>query len=122
MVNNSSIDFASSIFEPLVARASGRAYIGRMTEADAMRMMAALGQPVRLAVLNALARAGAEGIASSDLADLVGVPRNLMSAHLAVLSKAEAVASRKDGRSVVYVMRTEAVSDLLEYLSNLLER
>lgn len=106
----------------MVARASGRAYIGRMTEADAMRMMAALGQPVRLAVLNALARAGAEGIASSDLADLVGVPRNLMSAHLAVLSKAEAVASRKDGRSVVYVMRTEAVSDLLEYLSNLLER
>ncbi len=67
--------------------------------------MAARGQPVRLAVLTTLGRVAQAGMASSDLANLVGLPRNLMSADLAILTKADGVASRKYGLSVLCVAR-----------------
>ncbi len=92
-----------------------------MKEADALKMLSALGQHIRLRVLTTLAQAGSEGMASSDLADLVGVPRNLMSTHLAVLSKAALVTPCKDGRSVVYVIRRESLADLGDHIAGLAE-
>lgn len=96
-------------------------YMWYMIEADALKMLAALGQSIRLHVLTTLAHAGSAGMASSDLAGLVGVPRNLMSAHLAVLSKATLVTSRKTGRSVVYVISRDSLTGLADYLTALAE-
>ncbi|WP_242416528.1 ArsR/SmtB family transcription factor [Sphingomonas panni] len=93
-----------------------------MKEPDALKMLSALGQSIRLRVLTTLAQAGSDGMASSDLADLVGVPRNLMSAHLAVLSKATLVTSRKSGRSVVYVIHRNALIGLGNHLTALAAR
>lgn len=90
-----------------------------MTEDDAIRILSALGQTTRLRVVLALVAAGDAGMASSDIADDVGVPRNLMSSHLAVLSKAGAVVSSKRGRSVTYTVSSEAIGDLANYLLRL---
>lgn len=56
---------------------------------------------------------------SSDIADAVGVPRNLMSSHLAVLSKARAIASTKNGRSVTYKALGSGVVALGEHLRDI---
>ncbi len=90
-----------------------------MKQIDATTMLAAIAQKVRLEVLIALARSSTNGAASSDIADMVGVPRNLMSAHLAVLNKAGLVASQRTGRIVTYTIRTEAILALAEFVSSL---
>lgn len=90
-----------------------------MTEGDAIRILSALAQTTRLRVVLALVTAGEAGMASSDIADGVGVPRNLMSSHLAVLSKAGAVVSSKRGRAVTYYVSSEAIGALAEYLLRL---
>lgn len=87
-----------------------------MTEPEAQRMMSALAQAIRLKVALTLSRAGQTGMTSSDIADAVGVPRNLMSSHLAVLSRACVVASVRSGRAVTYRIRNEAIEELADYL------
>jgi DNA-binding transcriptional ArsR family regulator len=87
-----------------------------MTESEAQRMMSALAQAIRLNVALTLSRAGQAGMTSSDIADAVGVPRNLMSSHLAVLSRACVVASVRSGRAVTYRIRNVAIEELADYL------
>ena len=90
-----------------------------MQEAEALRVISALANPSRLRTLTLLLRAGDAGMCSSDIADALGLPRNLMSSHLAVLSRAGVVLSSRTGRSVVYTARTEAVIGLGNYLRGL---
>jgi len=58
-------------------------------------------------------------MASGDIADSVGIPRHLMSSHLAVLSRAGVVTARKTGRAVVYSIDRNRVSQLGRYISAL---
>lgn len=95
------------------------AYIGFMQEAEALRVISALANPSRLRTLALLARAGAIGMASSDIADTLGLPRNLMSSHLAVLSRAGVVSPKKTGRSVIYMIKEDTIIKLATYLGAL---
>ncbi len=96
-----------------------RLYIPRMRDEEALRIMSALAQPTRFRIVSLLAQSGEAGMASGDIADEVGVPRNLMSSHLAILSKAGLVGFRKTGRAVVYVLRAARLDDLCEHLGPL---
>ncbi len=95
------------------------AYIGRMDETEALTVMSALAHSTRMRVFVMLMQAGEPGMGSSDIADAVGVPRNLMSSHLAVLSKAGAIASKKNGRSVTYTAVARVVIALGDHLREL---
>lgn len=66
-----------------------------------------------------LIAAKANGMASSEIADAVGVPRNLMSSHLAILSSAGLIVSEKSGRSVRYFPVPAAMVELSEHLREL---
>jgi len=90
-----------------------------MLENDALPILSAIAQITRLKVLVILARAGSSGMASGDLADAVGIPRHLMSSHLAVLSRAKVVVARKTGRAVVYSVDRERISQVGEYIAAL---
>jgi len=90
-----------------------------MQQAEALRVMSALAQPTRMKVFTMLVEAGEGGMASGDIADSVGIPRNLMSAHLAVLSKAGVIVSTKEGRSVTYNAVGETVIALGDHLRTL---
>lgn len=114
-----SIIIASLIFDPSLHPGSARHTSAQVTEGDAIRILSALGQTTRLRVVLALVGAGGAGMASSDIADVIGVPRNLMSSHLAILSKAGAVVSLKQGRAVTYTVRGEAIGDIANYLLRL---
>jgi ArsR family transcriptional regulator len=92
-----------------------------MQETEALTIMSALAQSTRLKVLVLLSGPGSAGMASSDIADAVGVPRHLMSAHLAVLSRAGVVETQKAGRTVSYSVRRSAIRKLNAYLEALAE-
>ena len=82
-------------------------------------VMSALAQATRLRIVVLLAAAGRDGMSSGDIADCIGVPRNLMSSHLALLSRAGVVGSQKTGRSVVYSVLPDRLLDVCAFLNAL---
>lgn len=81
-------------------------------------VLAALGNKTRLRIVELLAEAGLTGALPSELADAVGVPRNLLGAHLLVLEKAGVVVAERRGRN--RICRIEATALLT--VSKTLER
>lgn len=92
-----------------------------MDENEALMVMNALAQTTRMRVFRLLVETGNTGMGSGDIADAVGVPRNLMSSHLAVLSRAGVIASTKVGRSVSYKPVPSVVVALADHLRDLVE-
>ena len=82
----------------------------------AIAVMSALAQPTRLAVFSLLARADGNGMIAGDLAERTGTPPNTMSAHLAILSRAGLVASRRSGRNIFYSAVPDAIRQLTVFL------
>jgi DNA-binding transcriptional ArsR family regulator len=83
---------------------------------SAIQALSALGQDSRLRVFRLLVRRGPEGMPAGDIAEQLNVPANTMSSHLAVLSRAGLVASRKQGRSVIYGIDVVGTRKLLAFL------
>ena len=65
---------------------------------DAVSALGALAQESRLKVFRLLIRAGRSGLPAGDIARTLKVPHNTMSSHLAILSRANLVQARKEGR------------------------
>jgi ArsR family transcriptional regulator, arsenate/arsenite/antimonite-responsive transcriptional repressor len=84
---------------------------------DAVTRLSALAQESRLEVFRLLVRAGPEGLAAGDIARSLGVPPNTLSAQLNILSNAGLIASRREGRSVIYAVAFPAMGELLVYLT-----
>lgn len=82
----------------------------------AIAALSALAQPTRLECFRLLVRHEPEGLPAGELARVLGVPANTLSAHLATLSAAGLVAGRRDGRSVVYRADLGRVRDLTLFL------
>lgn len=59
---------------------------------------------------------GSQGLPATEIADRVGVRKNLMSAHLQVLSSAGLTTSRRDGRRIFHAIDLDAVRALLGFL------
>ena len=79
-------------------------------------MLSALGHEGRLAIFRLLVKAGPEGVAAGEIARTLGVLPNSLSANLNVLSHAGLVASRREGRSIIYSADYGAMSGMLGFL------
>ena len=90
-----------------------------MRETEALQVISALAHQTRLRVLVLLTEAGDVGMTSGAIADAADVPRNLMSAHLALLGKAGVVSARKSGRNVTYVVDPRQLVRLGTFLQSL---
>jgi ArsR family transcriptional regulator len=82
----------------------------------AIRRLSALAQESRLAVFRLLVRAGRDGMPAGEIARSLGVPPNTLSAQLTILANASLIASRRDGRSVIYSADFDRMGELLVYL------
>ena len=51
-----------------------------------------------------------------DIAKAVGIPKNTLSSHLAILARANLVQARKEGRSMIYAVDLEGTRALLSFL------
>ena len=69
---------------------------------NAIAAMAALAQSTRLDTFTLLVAREPDGIAAGELARLIDVPQNTMSAHLAVLSRAGLIIGERRSRSIIY--------------------
>ncbi len=88
-----------------------------MKSDDAIKRLSALAQDSRLDVFRLLVKAGPDGVAAGDIARRLGLAANTLSAQLLVLSNAGLVGARRDGRSIIYAVRFDAMRDLLVYLT-----
>ncbi len=87
-----------------------------MENEDAILAMAALAQPTRLQAFRTLVRHEPDGIAAGELADLLVVPQNTLSAHLSVLARAGLVTSERHSRSIVYRANLARFQDVALFL------
>ncbi|MBN8945462.1 MAG: helix-turn-helix transcriptional regulator [Rhizobiales bacterium] len=73
-----------------------------MESTAAILALAALAQSTRLDTFRLLVARQPEGVPAGELARLMEVPQNTMSAHLAVLSRAGLITGERQSRSIIY--------------------
>ncbi|MDQ0320246.1 DNA-binding transcriptional ArsR family regulator [Pararhizobium capsulatum DSM 1112] len=73
-----------------------------MDETNTIAALAALAQPTRLQTFRLLVEREPEGVAAGELARLIGVPQNTMSAHLSILATAGLISGERQSRSIIY--------------------
>jgi DNA-binding transcriptional ArsR family regulator len=97
-------------------RSEGRQGLLLMETQTAVAALAALAHPGRLEVFRLLVQAGADGMAAGDIARATGSLANTLSTNLSILAGAGLVASRRDGRSIIYTAGYDRMRELLAFL------
>jgi DNA-binding transcriptional ArsR family regulator len=69
---------------------------------EAITALGALAQATRLDTFRLLVEREPDGVPAGELARLMAVPQNTMSAHLAVLARADLVIGERHSRSIIY--------------------
>ena len=75
---------------------------------EAVAILAALAQPTRLRAFQTLVEYEPHGIPAGELARMLDVPQNTLSAHLSILSNAGVVTAERRSRSIIYRADLEA--------------
>ena len=87
-----------------------------METQTAVGALSALAHPGRLEVFRLLVQAGTDGMAAGDIARATGSLANTLSTNLNILAGAGLVASRRDGRSIIYTAGYDQMRELLGFL------
>ncbi|HEX4197398.1 MAG TPA: metalloregulator ArsR/SmtB family transcription factor [Caulobacteraceae bacterium] len=87
-----------------------------MDKTAAVDGLSALAHEGRLEIFRLLVRAGPGGVAAGEIARQTGSLANTLSTNLAILSRAGLVASRRDGRSIIYAAAYGRMGALLAFL------
>lgn len=89
-----------------------------MKKTDAVAILAALAQDNRLDVFRLLMEAGPAGMPAGHIAASLKVPPSALTFHLDRLREAGLISVRRDGRSMIYAARVEAMNALVSYLTD----
>ncbi len=87
-----------------------------MDESRTIDALTALAQQTRLAVFRRLVKTHPDEIAAGEIARVLRVPHNTMSAHLAVLTRAGLITVRREGRMQHYRADIEGFRALIAFL------
>ena len=87
-----------------------------MESESAILALAALAQSTRMGVFKLLVRYEPDGLAAGDIARMLAVPQNTMSAHLAILARAGLVTSERKSRSIIYRANLAAFQTLTSFM------
>ena len=85
---------------------------------EAVTALAALAQPARLKIFRYLVRVGNSGVCAGDIAEEFGLPKPTLSFHLKELVHAGLIDSHREGRSIIYQLRVDGMSELMTFLSD----
>ena len=83
---------------------------------EAIGALSALAQSTRLDTFRLLVKREPKGVPAGELARLIEVPQNTMSAHLAILARAGLVMSERKSRSIIYRADLAAFQDLTSFM------
>lgn len=98
------------------ASREGMLLMATLKPAVAVEALSALAHEGRLSIFRLLVRAGTEGVAAGDIARKLDIIPNTLSASLTVLAHAGLIASRREGRSIIYSADYSRMSKLLGFL------
>ncbi len=87
-----------------------------ISRAEAAEAFAALGSEVRLAILRALVRAGAAGLAVGALQQRLAIAASTLSHHLRALVQAGVLEQTRDGRTLICRARYDRIQGLAAFL------
>jgi ArsR family transcriptional regulator len=88
-----------------------------METTQVVEALAALAQETRLAVFRMLVEAGPAGLPAGEISTRLGLPAATASFHLAQLTRTGLLASRTQGRFVIYSADFERMNALLGFLT-----
>ena len=88
-----------------------------MEKIDAVAALAALAQDNRLDVYRLLVQAGPEGMPAGAVAEALDLAPNTLTFHFDRLRTAGLVSVRREGRSMIYAARYEAMNGLIAFLT-----
>jgi len=88
-----------------------------MEKKPAIAALASLAHESRLDIFRRLVEVGPAGEAAGTLAERLRLPAATLSFHLSQLRQAGLVASRREGRSIIYSADFEAMNALIGYLT-----
>jgi ArsR family transcriptional regulator, arsenate/arsenite/antimonite-responsive transcriptional repressor len=87
-----------------------------MDTKEAISSLAALGQATRLEAFRLLVSHEPRGLPAGELARLVAVPQNTLSAHLNVLAQAKLVSRERRSREIIYRANLDRFRELTLFL------
>jgi ArsR family transcriptional regulator, arsenate/arsenite/antimonite-responsive transcriptional repressor len=88
-----------------------------METSNAVAALAALAQQNRLEIFRLLVQAGPPGMAAGQVAEKLGLAPNTLTFHFDRLRFAGLVTVRRDGRSMIYAARFDAMNGLVAFLT-----
>jgi ArsR family transcriptional regulator len=88
-----------------------------METTEAVTALAALAQENRLDVFRLLVEAGPDGMAAGQVAEKLDLAPNTLTFHFDRLRVAGLVTVRRDGRSMIYAARFDAMNGLVAFLT-----
>ena len=87
-----------------------------MDNTEAITALSALAQATRLDTFRLLVKKEPGGVPAGELARLMVVPQNTMSAHLAILARAGLVIGERQSRSIIYRADLARFRDVVLFL------
>jgi ArsR family transcriptional regulator, arsenate/arsenite/antimonite-responsive transcriptional repressor len=88
-----------------------------METPTAVAALAALAQENRLEIFRLLVQAGPEGLAAGQVAERLSLAPNTLTFHFDRLRFSGLVTVRREGRSMIYAARFEAMNELVSFLT-----
>jgi DNA-binding transcriptional ArsR family regulator len=88
-----------------------------MKKLQALAGLSALAQENRLDTFRLLVQAGPDGMPAGEVAAALGLPPNTLTFHFDRLREAGLVTVRREGRSMIYAARYEAMNGLIGFLT-----
>ena len=87
-----------------------------MDDTEVIAALAALAQSTRLQTFRLLVAREPAGVPAGELARLIEVPQNTMSAHLAILTRAKLIVGERRSRSIIYRANLDAFREAMVFL------
>ena len=89
-----------------------------METKNVLLALAALAQESRLAIFRLLVQVGPQGLAASKIGEQLGIAPSSLSFHMKELAHAGLVASRADGRFVIYSANIDSMNGVIGFLTD----
>ena len=90
--------------------------IGHMEITTAIASFAALSQETRLKAFRLLVSQEPEGLPAGEIARLLSIPHNTMSAHLSILARSGWVTSQRHSRHIIYRASLTHMQAVIQFL------
>ena len=87
-----------------------------MDKNDSLKALNALSNETRLDVFRLLVKIGEAGMPAGSISDELGIVQNTMSSALSILSAANLIHSKREGRSIRYYANMDGMRGLLSFL------